>query len=124
MSDTTFQVYDNKTRTNVDLRVVDLGGGVYALGTAPVSGAGASGTPVAGSLAATTTGQPLSPTSVPCKGVFIFQSSANADTLFGDASSQPAPVPSVPLFCPVDNVNKVYAKLSVGTGTIPWLAIT
>lgn len=83
-----------------------------------------SGTPVAGSLSATTAGAALSSTSVPCKGVYVFQAAGNQDTLVGDASSQPCTVPAVPFLIAVSDVSLLYAKLSANSATIPWLAIT
>lgn len=82
------------------------------------------GTPVAGELEATTVGAALSATSVPCKAVMVFPTSAEADTLIGDADSQPCRLPSLPVTFPVDDVAKLYGKLSAGTGNIPWMAIT
>lgn len=82
------------------------------------------GTPVAGSLSATTSGAALSATSIPCKGLLVFPTDASADIYIGDSSSQPCRIPSIPIMIPTDNVNKIYGKLSTGTGTIPWIALT
>jgi hypothetical protein len=84
----------------------------------------APGTPVFGELAGTTVGAPLSAQSVPCSAVIIFPSSADADTYVGDEDSQPARLPSMPWAFPVDDVRKLWAKLSAGTGNIAWCAIT
>jgi hypothetical protein len=54
----------------------------------------------------------------------VFPSPAEADTLIGDENSQPCRLPSMPVTFPVDDVAKLYGKLSEGVGNIPWLAIT
>lgn len=90
-----------------------------------ISDAVTPGTPVAGALEeATEEGAALSATSVPCKEVMVFPSSAEADTFIGDANSQTCRLPSMPLTFHVDDVAKLYGRLSEGTGSIPWLAIT
>ena len=83
-----------------------------------------SGTPVAGALAADTNAAPLSATSVPCKGVYVFIAAGDQDTLIGDANSQPVSVPAIGMFLKVDDVAKLYGKLSANSANIPWLAIT
>lgn len=123
MADQTFNLFDAQTQTPIVLRLHDNGDGTYSLGTSAAGSSLPSGTPVAGSLAATTSAAALSPTSVSCKGVFIFQAAGNQDTLIGDSVAQTCPIPAVPFFCPVDNVNKLWAKLSANTAAIPWLAI-
>jgi len=82
------------------------------------------GTPIAGALSATTLGAALSGTSVPCKGVLVFPTDAAADVYVGDETSQPARIPGIGVFIPSKNVNLLFGKLSTGTGTIPWIAIT
>lgn len=82
------------------------------------------GVPVAGELAATTVGAPLSAASVPCKHVQIFPTTAAADVYIGDADSQPNRLPGMPVIVRVSDVHLLWGRLSEGGGSIPWLAIT
>lgn len=88
-----------------------------------VQGISPNGIPVSGVLSATTTGAALGG-SLPCKGVLVFPSDAEADTYIGDASLQPSRIPGIGVFVPTSNVALVFGKLSTGTGNISWIAIT
>lgn len=82
------------------------------------------GTPVDGTLAATTTGAALGTQA--CIGVFVQNDPDNTvDILIGDATNQRYQlVPGQGIYLPVSNVNLVFGKTASGTGSINWIAIT